>query len=30
MQEVTGTKRQTNTYNAGKRVAVPSFLKEAA
>jgi superfamily II DNA or RNA helicase len=30
MQEVTGTKRQTNTYNAGKRVAVPAFLKEAA
>jgi SNF2 family DNA or RNA helicase len=30
MQQVTGTKRQTNTYNAGKRVAVPAFLKEAA
>jgi superfamily II DNA or RNA helicase len=30
MQEVTGTKRQTNTYNAGKRVAVPAFLRSAA
>jgi hypothetical protein len=30
MQEVTGTKRQTNIYNAGQRVAVPAFLKEAA
>ena len=30
MQSVTGTKRQTNTYNAGRRVAVPAFLKDAA
>jgi hypothetical protein len=30
MQEVTGTKRQTNIYNAGQRVAVPAFLKDAA
>jgi hypothetical protein len=30
MQSVTGTTRQTNTYNAAKPVAVPSFLKEAA
>jgi hypothetical protein len=30
MQEVTGTTRQTNTHNAGQRVTVPAFLKEAA
>jgi superfamily II DNA or RNA helicase len=30
MQEVTGITRQTNTYNAVQRVAVPAFLKEAA
>jgi len=30
MQEVTGTTRQTNIHNAGQRVTVPSFLKEAA
>ena len=30
MQEVTGTKRQTNIYTAEQRVAVPAFLKDAA
>jgi hypothetical protein len=30
MQEVTGTTRQTNTYNAGRQIAVPAFLREAA
>ena len=30
MQEVTGMTRETNTHNAGRRVAVPAFLKEAA
>ena len=30
MAEVTGTTRTTNTYEAGQRVAVPAFLKEAA
>jgi superfamily II DNA or RNA helicase len=30
MQEVTGTTRQTNFYNAGRRVTVPAFLKDAA
>jgi superfamily II DNA or RNA helicase len=30
MQEVTGTKRTTNTYNADRPVAVPAFLKDAA
>jgi hypothetical protein len=30
MQEVTGLTRQTNIYNAGQRVAVPEFLKDAA
>lgn len=30
MAEVTGLKRETNTYTAGQRVAVPAFLKEAA
>ena len=30
MAEATGLTRQTNTYNAGRRVAVPAFLKEAA
>ena len=30
MAEVTGLKRQTNTYNAAQRVAVPAFLKDAA
>jgi hypothetical protein len=30
MQEVTGTTRQTNTYQAGRSVAVPSWLQEAA
>ncbi len=30
MQSVTGTTRQTNTYNAAKSVVVPSFLKAAA
>lgn len=30
MANVTGTKRQTNTYNAAQRVAVPAFLGEAA
>ena len=30
MQEVTGTKRQTNVHNAGQRVAVPAFLKVAS
>lgn len=30
MQEVTGTKRQTNTYNASRSVVVPAFLKDAA
>ena len=30
MAEVTGLTRQTNDYNAGRRVAVPAFLKAAA
>ena len=30
MQEVTGMTRETNTHNAGRRVAVPAFLKESA
>lgn len=30
MQEVTGTKRQTNTYIAARSVIVPGFLKDAA
>ena len=30
MAEVTGLTRETNTYNAGKRVAVPAFLRSAA
>lgn len=30
MANVTGQTRQTNTYNAAQRVAVPAFLKEAA
>jgi superfamily II DNA or RNA helicase len=30
MAEVTGLKRMTNTYDAARRVVVPSFLKEAA
>jgi superfamily II DNA or RNA helicase len=30
MQEVTGTKRQTNSHNARQPVAVPAFLKDAA
>jgi hypothetical protein len=30
MQEVTGLKRETNTYNAGQRVSVPAFLRSAA
>jgi len=30
MAEVTGSSRQTNTYNAGRRVAVPAFLRSAA
>lgn len=30
MQEVTGNKRQTNTYNAGQRVRVPGFIRSAA
>lgn len=30
MQEVTGLRRETNTYNAGQRVAVPQFLRSAA
>ena len=30
MAEVTGLTRQTNTYNAEQRVAVPAFLKDAA
>jgi hypothetical protein len=30
MQEVTGTTRQTNIYNADRRVKVPAFLKDAA
>jgi len=30
MAEVTGLKRETNTYNASRRVAVPAFLKEEA
>ena len=30
MREVTGTTRQTNIYNAGRRVSVPNFLKDAA
>lgn len=30
MQEVTGLRRETNTYNAGQRVAVPSFLRSEA
>ena len=30
MANVTGTKRQTNTYNPAQRVAVPSFIGEAA
>jgi superfamily II DNA helicase RecQ len=29
MQEVTGTKRQTNIHNASQRVTVPAFLKAA-
>lgn len=29
MQAVTGSTRQTNTYNASKRVAVPAFLEAA-
>lgn len=30
MAEVTGLKRETNDYNAGKPVAVPAFLRSAA
>ena len=30
MQSVTGSTRQTNTYNAAKRVAVPAWLRSAA
>jgi hypothetical protein len=30
MQQVTGSTRHTNTYNAAKAVAVPSFLRRAA
>jgi len=30
MQSVTGSKRNTNTYNAGQRVTVPGFLRSAA
>jgi hypothetical protein len=30
LASVVGTTRQTNTYNAARRVAVPSFLQEAA
>jgi len=30
MQEVTGTTRVANVHNAGQRVTVPAFLKEAA
>jgi hypothetical protein len=30
MQEVTGSKRNTNTYNAGQRVRVPDFIRSAA
>ena len=30
MQSVTGSTRNTNTYNAAQRVAVPSFILEAA
>ena len=30
MQEVTGSTRQTNIYNAGQPVTVPAFLKIAA
>lgn len=30
MQAVTGQIRQTNDYNASKRVAVPDFLRSAA
>lgn len=30
MAEVRGLTRQTNDYNASRRVAVPSFLKDAA
>lgn len=30
MAEVTGLRRETNTYNAGQRVAVPPFLRSAA
>jgi hypothetical protein len=30
MAEVTGLKRETNTYTAARRVAVPAFLKEPA
>lgn len=30
MQEVTGLRRETNTYTAGQRVAVPAFLRRAA
>lgn len=30
MQEVTGTTRMTNIHNAGQKVTVPAFLKEAA
>lgn len=29
MQEVTGTKRETNTHNASQRVTVPAFLETA-
>lgn len=30
MQEVTGSKRSTNTHNAGQKVIVPAFFKDAA
>lgn len=30
MQAVTGSTRQTNTYNASQRVTVPAFLRDAA
>lgn len=30
MQEITGLRRETNTYNAGRPIAVPAFLRRAA
>jgi hypothetical protein len=30
MSAVTGSTRETNTYNADKRISVPAFLRSAA